>query len=276
MCKAMSYPASLLLSLALLVMPATVAAQPTPTPGSGPRILPPDARHYGKTYGEWSAVWWQWFVAQPPEEVVACGPGPVAGVWFGGGPSSDVPITLACTMPADTALFFPVIAAECSEAEGDGTTEAELRACATELADAVTVAEATIDGVAVRDMARYRVQSPLFTFTLPEDNLFNARPGPSPSVADGYWIMLAPLSVGAHTVYIHGAAGPPGEDPVFEVTVTVNITVTASPAMPGLPNTGEGGAVVARGVGSGVTSLLLAGLLAVLVGWGVRRHRSAG
>lgn len=276
MCKAMLYPASLLLSLALLVMPATVAAQPTPTPGSGPRILPPDGRHYGKTYGEWSAAWWQWLAPQRPGEEITCGPGPTAGGWFGGGPSSDVLITLVCTMPADTALFFPVIAAECSEAEGDGTTEAELRACATELADAITVAEAIIDGGAMQDMSRYRVQSPLFTFTLPEDNGFNARPGPSPAVADGYWLMLAPLSVGAHTVDIHGAAGPPGEDPVFEVTVTVNITVTASPAMPELPDTGEGGAVVARGVGSGVTSLLLAGLLAVLVGGGVRRHRSAG
>lgn len=175
-------------------------------------------------------------------------------------------------MPAGTALFVPIISGECSEAEGDGTTEAELRACAIGLIDIVTVAEARLDGVAVQNARQYRAQSPLFTLTLPEDNLFGDPASSSPAVADGYWLLLAPLSPGKHTVYVHGVAAPPGEDPVFESTVTYDITVTAPGGMPGLPNTG-GGMVAAPGAGLGAAILLPLAVALTALGGGAALRR---
>ena len=242
--KIVSYLASLLLALALLAMPATVAAQPTPA--GAPSILPPEGRHYGRTYGEWGAAFWQWLGPQLAADEATCGgPSPTPGVWFGGGgPVGGEPITLACTLPAETALFFPILTAECSEAEGNGTTEAELRACAIELVDEITVAEVTIDGVAVPVIPRYRAQSPLFTFTFPAGLTTPeggaVPPGPTRAVADGYWIMLAPLSVGKHTISFHAVISPTDAEPI-STTFTVEITVTQAPATPGMPNTGAGG-----------------------------------
>jgi len=50
-------------TLALLVSTSPAqAAGPTPTPG----VFPINSAPYGKTYGEWSAKWWQWDLSCPP------------------------------------------------------------------------------------------------------------------------------------------------------------------------------------------------------------------
>ena len=55
-----------------------------------------------------------------------------------------------------------------------------------------------IDGVPVRDVGAYRVESPLFVFgPLPEDNIFGAPVGTtSPAVDAGVYLLLAPLPPG--------------------------------------------------------------------------------
>jgi hypothetical protein len=45
-----------------------------------------------------------------------------------------------------------------------------------------------------------RVQSPLFSFSFPNNNIFGAQGGPSQSVADGYYVFLKPLSPGKHDI----------------------------------------------------------------------------
>ena len=41
-----------------------------------------------------------------------------------------------------------------------------------------------------------------------------------PAISDGYWLMLAPLSAGSHTVHFRGVAAGG-----FETEVTYNLTV---------------------------------------------------
>jgi hypothetical protein len=67
----------------------------------------------------------------------------------------------------------------------------------------------------------------VFTVTLPAGNLFDLPAGTvvSPTVDAGYYVTLAPLRPGAHTIHIGGAvesATPPGD---FSVDVTYDITV---------------------------------------------------
>ena len=35
---------------------------------SNPRVIPPTAKAYGMTYGEWSAKWWQWAYSLPVDQ----------------------------------------------------------------------------------------------------------------------------------------------------------------------------------------------------------------
>jgi hypothetical protein len=94
-----------------------------------------------------------------------------------------------------------------------------------------------IDGQAVQNIEHYRAQSALFTWgPLPSNNIFgdpvNFPAGlTSQSVADGYYVMLTPLSVGTHTLQFTGgiktsiANGDPSNFE-SELDITYNLTVT--------------------------------------------------
>ena len=129
-----------------------------------------------------------------------------------------------CTVPAGKAIFFPIVNAFCS-AEG---TEEEMRACARAFVDQTTGLEAEVDGVPLVDLERYRAESPNFVIVLPEGDVFGAGPGMfEPSVADGFWILLAPLSVGEHTISFRGELGGGPDEGGFETEVSYVLTVAA-------------------------------------------------
>jgi hypothetical protein len=90
----------------------------------------------------------------------------------------------------------------CSFAEHHVKTESELRTCAKADQDKVTSATITVDGGQVKP---YRLQSPLFTVTLPENNALGFKPQTTPALADGYWAILKPLPVGSHTIHASGS-----------------------------------------------------------------------
>ena len=56
--------------------------------------------------------------------------------------------------------------------------------------------------------ASFRVQSPNFSVFLPADNFFGPLPSQAYlSVADGYYVMVAPLPSGKHTISFRGTDG---------------------------------------------------------------------
>ena len=127
----------------------------------------------------------------------------LAGSFFGG------TFERACTVPPDKALFFPIVNAafgaavfDCEPTQpGVPCNITVLRAAAAASMDRVTI-EASIDGVPVRDLRDYRVQSPVFSVTLPEGNVVDVPSGTyAPMVSDGYWLMLAPASQQACTIH---------------------------------------------------------------------------
>jgi len=211
-----------------------------------PAIIPPQAKGhcmtYGMTYGEWSAKWWQWALSLP----VAQNPffdvdgscanganGQLGPVWFLTGVINTSGTAVRdCTVPAEKTLFFPIINTECStlevgtEWECDGTEE-DCTACAA--SKNIGNVFATIDGVPVRNLKRYLVESPLFTFTVPSypDNVLGVvtPPATGQSVSNGYYLMLAPLSVGKHTIHF-GAAYLADDGTVsFALDITYYLTV---------------------------------------------------
>ena len=68
--------------------------------------------------------------------------------------------------------------------------------------------------MAVPDLERGRAQSPLFAVALPPDNVAGAEPAVAAAVADGYWLLPAPLPPGEHELRF--AASQPDPTPVSE------------------------------------------------------------
>jgi hypothetical protein len=233
----------LVILIALSSLPACAAGRKFDNTNAG--VLPPISHPYGKTYGDWGAAWWTWVLSIPtPNNPLNDQTGANANqnqsgpVFFLAGtfcPDLNVGCSFATatrsvTVPSGKALFFPILNSECSTFEGNGTTEADLRACATSSIDAVTTMEADVDGVPIDGLTQYRGTSGLFTWgPLPANNLleffgFNAPAGTtSPAVQDGYYLMLAPLSMGAHTIHFTGSIGS-----AFGLDVTYHLTVGGS------------------------------------------------
>jgi hypothetical protein len=201
---------------------------------SNPGVIPPNAKAYGMTYGEWSAKWWQWALSLPVDqnpffdEGGNCSNGAngqLGPVWFLTGVINVSGTAVRdCTVPAGKALFFPLINVDCSTLEADpfhGDNEEELRACVTKDLFQFEDVFAEIDDVAVQDLNRYRVESPLFIFTVPPSNVLGVDAGTGQMISNGYYLMLAPLPVGDHTIHFGGRFPNLG----FSLDITYNLTV---------------------------------------------------
>jgi hypothetical protein len=111
----------------------------------------------------------------------------------------------------------------CDTAEGDGNTFTELSSCAKGYADGTTKADFTLDGVHLTNLlTRYRFATSLFTFKYPADNVLQVSgPGVAKAVANGLFVILAPLAPGQHTVEAQGANASIG----WAGDVTYHLTV---------------------------------------------------
>jgi len=214
----------LIVALALLLVTVSVAGA---SGNANPGVLPPSSQVQGRTYGEWSTAVWRYFFETPVSE------NPIFGApWTDcylervGNVGLAVPFTTSgsftCEMPAGTILYLLVVASECSTVEPPtvGGSEEELLACAQSYVPSDL--QASIDGVALRNVSDYVVTSPLFEFTLPDDNLFGLPGGTTAqSIAYGTFLMLVPLSPGQHTLWVHGAIPSGGflYDMTYYVTV---------------------------------------------------------
>ncbi len=215
---------------------------------SGPRVFPRTSTPYGNSYGDWSTIWWQWAYSQPvaghplfDETGVNCGAGQAGPVFFLGGVFnvSGTAVRTECVVPAGKALFFPIlnVAAENTGTEGV-TRENELRVGAASLVDQAADLALEVDGTSVGPLAHFRVPSPAFHFRLPEHNIIQAfgvfAPAgwcfpegelcePYRAVADGFYVMLAPLPPGPHTIHFRGSF------PAFGFTLDVTYHLTVEP-----------------------------------------------
>ena len=260
LCWLSSFALLVLLLSFPLVLPA-MAAHPSVADANGhnPKIFPVSSRPYGASYGEWAGRFWQWAASMPIDnhplyDTADCSEGQSGPVWFlgstfspsvGGGGEILAYATRDCDVPAGKALFVPIINSEASTLEGNGTTEAELSAAAKSFQDFAQNMSCEVDGFIVQNVNAFRVQSPLYTFgPLPDNNLFQSFGLVAPagttsaSVADGVHIMIAPLSVGSHTIHFKG------EIPAFNffVDVTYHLNVvggggnaTGTASLPGTP-----------------------------------------
>ena len=198
--------------------------------GTNASVLPPNARVQGLTYGGWIARWWKYALELPASQNPITGRtrancaiqqiGNVALVVA----NSTLDVPIQCVVPAGTLLYLEVLGAECSTLEPPpfyGGNEAELQACAQGIVPEDL--EASIDGVEVQNLSAYIFTSPMYEFTVPEDNILGAPAGATgESVGYGAYLLIAPLSPGKHTIHTHGVY------PAFEFTAGRTIELTVS------------------------------------------------
>lgn len=166
---------------------------------------------YGMSYGKWTARWWEWAYSIPLKINPAydntgklCSINQTSPVWFLPGTYGHE-VVRKCTLTNNTSILFPILNSECSYAEFPYLkNETQLRDCAKAEQDKINSLEASIDGIKLANLNQYRIQSPLFNFTLPEDNILHLKPQTTQAVSDGNWIFLRPLSIGNHTISFRG------------------------------------------------------------------------
>jgi hypothetical protein len=187
-------------------------------PPAAPGFLPPTANAHGYSLTDLATAWLAWGFGTPSDvnplvnlrcEQSALDP----RIWFlpasiGGQGTST------CYVPQGSFLVLLALAFECSEAEGNGSTLAELTACNEENFEPNTV-EVTFKDTTVRNLEDYIVTTRMVM--LPAYNLFG--PDPTPSLMKGYFMVLAPMSRGVHTLHASG------EFPAFPFQAGVTYTI---------------------------------------------------
>jgi hypothetical protein len=173
--------------------------------------IPMDSVQYGITYPEWTARWWQWVLSIPRNNnplIDDSGKNSANNqsgpVWFLAG-TLEGQAERSCTIPADKAILFPVINFEASVAEGHGTTEKELATRAKFEMDQITDIRAMINGTKLDNLKQYRIRSPLFSVTLPTDNVLELAAQTTKMMSEGYWLFLKPLQSGKYDLCSFGS-----------------------------------------------------------------------
>jgi hypothetical protein len=227
---------SVSLALALTVLSTGAQAR-----NLNPGVLPPNSHAFGNSYGGWSAAWWQYVESQPVSSNplldstgAGCREAQSGHVFFLVGANSSGSVTRdQCTVPAGKALFFPLVNAfDFEPAKTPLGTWEELEGA---FGPFFTL-RASIDGVAVANLdpatTPYRAcagpvarcSAPSFSVFLPAENLFGVPEGTyEPTVADGFYLLLAPLSPGSHTITFGGTGlflgGPFSQDITYHLVV---------------------------------------------------------
>lgn len=188
------------LLLCLVVVAALTAS--SADGGTNPKV-------YGKTFGEWSAAWWQWYAPIPPEEHPVndptgelCHVGQGGKVWFLAGNFEGANVVRTCEVPNGKALLFPFLDA-IWWAPDDAETLEELRWLAKESMDGAANLSCTFDDrPCVFDQLYVRTQSPGFAFEGGE--VLGLEGGRDLAVSDGHWVLLPPPSKGEHVLHFYG------------------------------------------------------------------------
>lgn len=217
------------LGIALLVSAVSNAAL------AAPIFAPaPPARPHQRAYGEWAALWQQWALGTPANvNPVADTTGancavnqPVPGVFFLAGAFGSATLQRTCTVPVGTSFLIPMLNAAYFAQLSDPPeqrTEAFVRSqvlCAEQSPSLLL----SVDGVALANPKSYLERSTLFALNLPANNVFGVPAQTlSPSVDEGYYGFVEPLTPGAHSVHIVSSSGCGATE---DITYTLNVQGT--------------------------------------------------
>lgn len=162
----------------------------------------------GLSQAEWSKAWWQWAAsfdnAQSPvadQTGELCGAKQSGPVWFLAGTYGTRRTIRLCKVPKGKHLFFPLINYVVTRpVEREVSCQSVMRNAA-RLTDDVAALVLEVDGQRIEGLEAHRQPSKCFNIaerSTPKQFVF-------PSAANGYYVMLKPLSPGTHVINFGGA-----------------------------------------------------------------------
>jgi hypothetical protein len=207
-------------------------------------LIPADSSPGTQWYAKHAKGWTKWVMEQPwstgpvtDPTGAACASDQSGKVWYLAGTSGG-PTVRTCEIPANKALFFPLINYWLiAPPDLVDTPEEEAGALAfvasyfAENREYTCTVTLTVDGESFfdtyeeHDEALWTAVDDPFTVNLDDDN-FTGGPGGVRdfTVVAGHWALLTPLSPGEHTIVLGGTQCD-GDDVLFETQVTYNLIV---------------------------------------------------
>lgn len=204
------------------VLAFSIAAMPLAEAAGSPAMLvPPSEKVAGLSQSDWSRSWWQWAKSfADHESPVAdrkgnrCHLRQEGDVWFLAGTYGSGPVTRECTVPAGKYIFFPLINYVVFPRPGLTPTCELAIAGSARAMNQVSSLLLEIDGKNFENLTAHR-QATRQCFDLAE----LAGGGLAPSAANGYYIMLRPLSRGTHTIIFGGSIPEVSQDITYTLQV---------------------------------------------------------
>ena len=175
-------------------------------------------RPYGRTFGAWTAEWWQWIMAIPKERNPLHDPTgehwnidqPSSDVWFlaGNFASKDMPFPRRSIkkMAFGRGILFPVLNCEASFLEySELKTHDDLLRHVRDDVNSVVKNVLFVNGIRYKGI-RVPSDPKIFRVTIGENNAFNIKnSGLTDAVADGYWAFLKPGLKGRYSISFEGS-----------------------------------------------------------------------
>jgi hypothetical protein len=227
MSRNIRYAVVLLVVLMGVAAVQVAGAAANPNPGIVPNT--------GDRYGQLGAQWWQWALSFPKADVPYMQPsGPVdisahqsSNVWFLAGAGWGVsPVERSGQVPAGKYLFTPIANYindyPCPDPGFQPEKGESLKAFLTRTGQVppLTDLAATLDGQPITNLDAYKATSNLFWFQA-DPAMAEFDPcitgEPQRAVTDGYWLLLAPLTPGEHTLHFQTTSW--GQDVTYDLTV---------------------------------------------------------
>ena len=230
--------------------------------GNNPGILPPGSTPGDLSYPDWHVAFMNWILSiaatnnpllnvDDVADLTNAAPHPLwvgpfdasvgqsGNVWFL--PGGYATVVREATIPAGKTLVVPLLNQVVLGWPPIPAAEAFYRSYVKLVMDTAAIA-CEIDGVPVRNLEHYRDQSPAAPVFLAENNMLGLPPGPFGMIVDdGYYLILAPLSVGTHTIHWTytidiiplwnpqaGESQPPGPYAEGTAEITYHITIVPS------------------------------------------------
>ena len=172
-------------------------------------IVPPKEPVANLSQSEWSKMWWQWAGSvDASDSPVAdrtgrnCGLKQSGPVWFLAGTYGTARTKRSCTLPRDKYIFFPLINyVVMPEKEACESCCGSYAKTAKAITDHASYLVLEVDGRRVEHLANYRQATAqcfdMGSLASPPYRVF-------PSAANGYYVMLRPLSPGKHVLNFGG------------------------------------------------------------------------